>query len=373
MNNYLHRFLLRIFSLFLLTSSLCFAGDGAPFNKIVFFGDSLSDDGNLYAYDFNYMPKSPPYFEGRFSNRYVWSDLITESFAKDYGVTKDNFAFGGETVILHNPAHGFLPYTLWMSRTSYLVRTAYQDRSKTLFIIWIGGNDYLHDSVDVEGLSTEVVENIRATIESLIYRGGMNFLIVNLPDLGDTPLARQYALTDLLHKFTVKHNEKLAAAIDEITNSYKNININLYDVYTLFNDLHKNVAYYNKKYNLKLNNLTEACWKGGYTLKYSRTTEESIVADIEKQWKMKSYKSSNGLTAHELANYISTSPDLLETYNVAKGAANGTISPCVNPESYVFWDGIHPSRITHMMFADGISKYIKRHYDIEDSLATAKN
>src|SRR6185503_19725473 len=103
MNNNFRRFLFSIFTLLLLTSTLCLAGPGTPFNKIVFFGDSLSDDGNLYAYDFNFLPKSPPYFEGRFSNQYVWSDIVSASFAKDYGVTKDNYAFGGETAVFHNP------------------------------------------------------------------------------------------------------------------------------------------------------------------------------------------------------------------------------------------------------------------------------
>ncbi len=40
----------------------------APLHNIVVFGDSLSDNGNLYEIMKHQLPQSPPYFEGRFSN-----------------------------------------------------------------------------------------------------------------------------------------------------------------------------------------------------------------------------------------------------------------------------------------------------------------
>ncbi len=43
-----------------------------PFNDLIFFGDSLSDNGNLYNRTFGYIPKSPPYYEGRF---FKWTDM----------------------------------------------------------------------------------------------------------------------------------------------------------------------------------------------------------------------------------------------------------------------------------------------------------
>ena len=52
------------------------------------FGDSLSDDGNLFDLTGN---PPPPYFEGRFSNGPVWADTAAGAVA---GPTA-NFAFGG--------------------------------------------------------------------------------------------------------------------------------------------------------------------------------------------------------------------------------------------------------------------------------------
>lgn len=370
------RFFLALFGFFILNIQLTFAGPGKPFNKIVFFGDSLSDNGNLYAYDLKYMPKSPPYFEGRFSNNYLWSDIISEHFSQNNSVTETNFAFGGETAIFHNPTRGFLPYSLTLSRNSYLLRSAWSDRSTTLFIIWIGANDYLHDSVDIDGLSTEVVNSIKANIESLISHGGFNFIVMNLPDTGETPFAKQFGLKEILHNFSVAHNEKLAQMLSELQNNYPDINIQLYDVNHLFADFKAHPDYYNKKYHVNIRNFTDACWSGGYTLDAIRGTEiseEQIAADIndhiQKQLRTNATFAANSnvkdFSSVGFAHYIATSPDLLEAYKLSKGAEERTSTTCDNPDEYVFWDHLHPSRVVHMMFADGIEKFIKLHFQVE--------
>lgn len=40
------------------------------YNQYFIFGDSLVDNGNLYKLTGNLVPTTPPYFQGRFSNRY---------------------------------------------------------------------------------------------------------------------------------------------------------------------------------------------------------------------------------------------------------------------------------------------------------------
>jgi outer membrane lipase/esterase len=50
------------------TSAFSASLSAQNFDQIYVFGDSLSDDGNLFKADGGVYPASPPYFNGRFSN-----------------------------------------------------------------------------------------------------------------------------------------------------------------------------------------------------------------------------------------------------------------------------------------------------------------
>jgi phospholipase/lecithinase/hemolysin len=63
-----------------------------PFDKIVFFGDSLSDNGNFYNFVLGYMPKSPPYFNGRFANGPTWAEHVEKYFFDKSYVVGLNYA-----------------------------------------------------------------------------------------------------------------------------------------------------------------------------------------------------------------------------------------------------------------------------------------
>ena len=143
-------------TLFLISFGLseAYAGKGSAYNNIVFFGDSLTDNGNLSMVDFRFFPKSPPYFEGQFSNGSIWAELLAEHFYNKNFTQSSNYAVGGETAIFHNPTDGFLPYSLAMSVDLYLLRTVLRTKSSTLFIIWVGANDYLQGSGNPKALTT---------------------------------------------------------------------------------------------------------------------------------------------------------------------------------------------------------------------------
>src|ERR1700754_1440974 len=73
------------------------AAEAQTYNRIVVFGDSLSDNGNLYA--LTGQPTSPPYFQGRFSNGPVFTELLgftVGRYTAGAPVTGSvNYAFGG--------------------------------------------------------------------------------------------------------------------------------------------------------------------------------------------------------------------------------------------------------------------------------------
>ena len=80
-----------------------------PLNKIVVFGDSLSDNGNLYEYLKHQLPLSPPYFEGRFTNGPVWiEDLIESYYPTNSNDHLLDYAYGGAGVLEEEDA--------WVSR-----------------------------------------------------------------------------------------------------------------------------------------------------------------------------------------------------------------------------------------------------------------
>lgn len=359
-------------ALFLVNASTLSYAQELPanyFDKIVFFGDSLSDNGNLFWVDFGFLPKSPPYFDGHFSNGNVWSEYVTNYYTEKKSVETSNYAVGGMTAIFHNPIGGFLPYSLSLSLDNYLLHSIFRDRSHTLFVIWIGGNDYLPGVDNPEKLSTKVVDSIKETIESLIYHGGVNFLVFNLPDLSATPYAQVNDMEEMLSNASRLHNAKLAAAIDEIRNSYKDVNIRLFDVNQLLGGLLKNPDDFNQKYETHITNTTSSCFTGGYTLRTAQNMEAVIARNLEEQINKKSglraiagttLSQDRSLDTSAFAHYIATTPELLESYNVATGVENGKL--CENPDEYVFWDRIHPTGTVHKMLSKVLIDYIDTNF-----------
>lgn len=348
--------------------SITIADQGTPFDKIVFFGDSLSDTGTLYHYSFGLLPLSPPYFDGRFTNGYLWSEQVAKHFYDKRYIGFRNYAVAGETAVFHDPLNGFLPYSLSMSVSSYLWHTILQDRSTTLFVIWIGGNDYLRGAQDVDSLTSVVVNAININIQKLMSKGGRNFLVINIPNIAQLPIAKNHPTPQILDQLSVAHNVKLKQMVSKLQEEFGYINIHLFDANELMTNLLRNPEFYNKKYNVNLVNTTASCWikkSSIYNIK------ESDELDIQRRLRenMKNHQSlhKNMMMPSDdeikgMAHYIATSPSLYEVYSVSEEAENGMIKPCDKPGEYVFWDAVHPSSIIHYMFAHRAIEFIEQHY-----------
>jgi phospholipase/lecithinase/hemolysin len=85
-----------------------FSTSAFAYSQIVAFGDSLSDNGNMFALTEGtvYETPSPPYYEGRFSNGPVWVDYL----AQDLGIDLVNMAYGGARTDGH-PLTAYPPET----------------------------------------------------------------------------------------------------------------------------------------------------------------------------------------------------------------------------------------------------------------------
>ncbi len=345
--------------LWLLVFSLTAFANHQSFNQIIFFGDSLSDNGNLYSRLFGFIPKSPPYFSGRFSNGPTWAEGVADHYAQTEKMISANFAVGSETTVFHNPVKGYLPYTLSMSVSDYLWRYSFSDKSQTLFVVWIGANDYLNGSSDIDGDTTAVVEAIKQNIQKLISYGAKQFLLMNLPDLAKTPFGQAQPYREQLTLMTEMHNNKLIKIVQEIQEANRDVTIKLFDFSSEFAGILADPDAYNQKYKTHLSDFTESCWKGGYSLQRMTAVQrrDALMAEIHKNKAAAPFAMSSA----QFADMILRSPALSATYEVGLMADAGD-QPCDNQDDHIFWDKVHPTRVVHTIFSAMAIGFIDANY-----------
>ena len=178
---------------------LPYAGAGNV-DAIYAFGDSLSDVGNIYTATGGTIP-APPYVNGQFSNGPVW----VQDLAAGLGLAPltpsllggTDYAYGSgetapETFNTSNVATDILGPTGQLAQyEGFLTATSSTADPNALYTIWIGSNDLVdilgtdptHAAADI----LTVAENIETTINDLAALGAKNFLVLTVPDLGDTP------------------------------------------------------------------------------------------------------------------------------------------------------------------------------------------
>ena len=231
------------------------------FDAMYVFGDSLSDNGNDFILDklLGANPAVPPsesphrtYYLGRFSNgpvafEYLWR-LIKQNpnatvapsltFAPPSQNGAIDFAFGGApSGLTSNTPGGFsVPGLLGQVEALRFGLFGRKPPAQSLYAIWIGANDY---AVPVPTAPQIVVGNIKLAIQRLYRIGGRQFLILNLPDLGLTPLAQSQGAgtSAALSALSQLHNALLAQAIAELSVSHPGIKITPIDVFALGQNL----------------------------------------------------------------------------------------------------------------------------------------
>jgi cholinesterase len=169
------------FAIALLT--LTSFANASSYSSLVVYGDSLSDNGNLFN-AIGYPP--PPYFQGRFSN----GPVAAEQLASMLGVPLIDFAFGGATSGIGNfvdsgtqtsPGFAGLPGMQIELAGSAPILTP-PLTTTALFMVWGGANDFL-----VGGSVSTAVANIDSIIATLQSDGAQHILVPGMPDLGITP------------------------------------------------------------------------------------------------------------------------------------------------------------------------------------------
>jgi phospholipase/lecithinase/hemolysin len=186
----------RIRSLILLIGALVFAGTAAaaPFTHVVAYGDSLSDNGNLFA-----LAGQPgdPYFQGRASNGRVAVELLAERL----GAKLEDFAHLGATTGVGNHLDpggtattvGLLKLPGMRPPFDATLPGLTPIASSSLFVLWGGANDFLSPSPeDATPFDTanRAVTNLSNMAKDLQNVGAGRVVVLGLPDLGLTPYGR---------------------------------------------------------------------------------------------------------------------------------------------------------------------------------------
>ena len=190
-------------------------------NKIVMFGDSLSDNGNLYEYMKHQLPTSPPYFAGRFSNGPGWGEQLATGY---YGDQADAH--------LRDKAN-----------------------AESLYVLWIGANNYIALPDDTEQSLIMVNDGIQKQLERLAEKGAKHIMVLTLPDLGCTPAAADFDSNELLTDLAKKHNAVLSQRIDLLKNQYPDIQWILFDVSEIFLNAYQHPELYG------FSNVKDTCYE----------------------------------------------------------------------------------------------------------------
>ncbi|MEF1174355.1 SGNH/GDSL hydrolase family protein, partial [Vibrio sinaloensis] len=144
--------------------------DNAPtatINRVVAFGDSLSDTGNLFNGSQWVFPNRNSWFLGHFSNGFVW----TEYLAKEKSLPLYNWAVGGAAGTNQYVALTGI-YDQVTSYLTYMKMAKNYDPSQTLFTLEFGLNDFMNYNREVS--------DVKADLSSALIRlkdAGANHLI----------------------------------------------------------------------------------------------------------------------------------------------------------------------------------------------------
>jgi phospholipase/lecithinase/hemolysin len=185
------------------------AGDRHEYERLVVFGDSLSDPGNafvlLHALEvppFELIPDAP-YARGgqHFSNGETWVEQLAGMLREKAGagpalrqpLVFSNYAVGGAR------ARSYEAFELGTQVQLYLADTGGTATADALYVVFVGGND-VRDALnalatDRGGATSTVILRqalgaIQQNLGTLYDAGARNFLVANVPNLALLPEVR---------------------------------------------------------------------------------------------------------------------------------------------------------------------------------------
>jgi outer membrane lipase/esterase len=189
-----HNALVRVRSfavtLLLLVLAIPALSAGTAFSKIVVFGDSLNDRGNMVQFTGGAFPNAPTYTYGRQTNGQVWVEYVAARLGMADKVV--NYAVVGA---MTKPTAGFPTGNVWsdvfpglegtdvLSQVGdYLTDANGAADPAALYVLEGGANDFPRVADP-----RVIVFNLVQCLLALEQSGAKHIMFVNLPDIGKTP------------------------------------------------------------------------------------------------------------------------------------------------------------------------------------------
>ncbi|EON6313667.1 TPA: SGNH/GDSL hydrolase family protein [Vibrio cholerae] len=197
-------------------------------SKVIAFGDSLSDTGNIFNASQWRFPNPDSWFLGHFSNGFVW----TEYLAQGLNVPLYNWAVGGAAGRNQYVALTGV-YEQVSSYLSYMRLAKNYQPENSLFTLEFGLNDFMNYNRSL----AEVKADYSSALIRLIDAGAKNLVLMTLPDATRAPQF-QYATQEQIDTVRSKIIG-MNAFIREQARYYQmqGIRIALFDAHTLFDSI----------------------------------------------------------------------------------------------------------------------------------------
>jgi phospholipase/lecithinase/hemolysin len=187
----------------------------AQFSNAYYFGDSLSDTGNVYAATGFTQPPAP-YFNGRFSDGPVWVETLSAGLGLPASTSTasllggNNYAWGGART-----GGGSIPSLL--VQVSGFTGAAGALDPNALYVVVAGGND-MRDArsagaAAIPAAAQAAADNLQTALSLLAADGAKYVLVANLPDLGATPEAAALGLVAVSTQATNAFNALMPGVV----------------------------------------------------------------------------------------------------------------------------------------------------------------
>lgn len=215
------------------------------YSRLISFGDSLSDNGNLFIVSMATQPPAP--YNQRFTNQLVWMEYLTPTIlrgANSLATTTGSigYGFGGSrTDALATPGPG-----VTSQLNEMFLGAGGTFGANDVVSLWGGANDIFQGlptaalnpstaSTVMGGISMSAAANMVTHTNTALSRGAKTVLVFNLPDLGSTPqFSGDFNASSLSSLSSSTFNGALKSGLNASAAANRSANIISVDVNALF-------------------------------------------------------------------------------------------------------------------------------------------